>query len=232
MRAGTLTWLALRDLWISFRFVALLALSLAGGVVAGALPPGVADPTAALAWGAVLAGSAAAAVLGGSVAAERVHGRLGWLAVRSVPRSAVLVAWAWSVALPVLLGLAAAGLLAWLAVAPSAAAPLDALAFAGLVAAAACALAVGLAAALLLGALLAPPLATLASLVVAGAIGVGGLLTGNEPATWPGAAIGLLAHAVALDHPLAGAFTSAGVSLAAGAVLLALAAAVVSRVDL
>jgi len=60
-RLGTLTGMALREMWISFRLIAVIGLPMIGGIAVTALPPDVAGVTAiggAGFWYAIVAGAA------------------------------------------------------------------------------------------------------------------------------------------------------------------------------
>ena len=232
MRAGTLTWLALRELWMSYRFLGLLAVGLASGIVASLTRPLAADLVRWLAWGLAAAACLGAAVAGWVVADERRRGRMAWLAVRSVPRSATLFAWFGALALPLLVGAAGSGLVAWLANGIAQSDGVDPVAYGLLVTAAAAVLLEALAAGVLAGSL-ASPLPAAASGLVAGALLVGvGLLGTGEPPLDPTAGIGLLASLPSLARPVSDALVSTGIGLAGVAFLLAGAAAVISRRDL
>jgi hypothetical protein len=232
MRAGTLTWMALRELWISFRFLALLAVGLSGGIAATALAPqGWAAPTL-VAWGGGAAGVVAAGLAASGIAGERRSGRVAWLSVRSVPRSATLLAWFGSMALPLLLGLATSALLGWLVTGPGITAALDPPGYAAVALAAAVvaleALALGVAA----GCFLAPrPAAAVAVLASAALLAIG-LATSAEPPVLPSAGMGLLAGAAILARPVSDGLQATGLALAGTGLLLAVAAAALARADL
>jgi hypothetical protein len=232
MRGAALSWIALRELWISYRALALLALGLAGGLLAALAPPPDGGSPELLAWGIAAAGLVVAAMAGATLAAERRRGRVAWLAVRSVSRSAILLAWFGSMALPVLVGLAASALLLSLSTTGPAAALLDPAAIGALVAAAATVVLQGIAAALVAGSLLAPGPAAVVGVLSSGILCASGLMAGGEPAALPNAGIGLLANALSLNRPLGSGLQGMGLGLAATGVLLGLAAAAISRVDL
>ncbi len=231
MSAG-LVWVALRELWMSFRFLVLLVLGLAGGLAVSVAQPGFGDLVAVLAWGIAAGGTAGAALAAGVLAAERRRGRVAWLAVRGVPRSAALFAWFAALAVPLLAGLAASAGVGWVIATQSGSGLIDPLAFAAAAGAAAVGVLAALAAALLAGALLEPrPAAILAGTVAAGLM-VSGLAAASEPPLGPAAGIGLLAQLPSLARPLSDGLEAMGVGLAATALLLAAAAAVLARRDL
>jgi hypothetical protein len=232
MRGGTLTWMAVRELWISFRFLALLSLGLVGGLLATAVRASLSDGQALLAGGIAGAGIAAAGIGAMALAGERRSGRLAWLAVRSVPRSAALLAWFVSLSLPLMAGLAISGVLGWIVVGAPSAPPMDGPAFAALVTAAAATSLEGLAVALLAGILLRPVSAAIVAMIATAALMGTGLAVVAEPPALPAAGIGLLANAQSLGHPVSDGLQAMGMALAATGLLLAVAAAALSRVDL
>ncbi len=132
-----------------------------------------------------------------ALATERQRGRIAWLAVRSVPRSAALLAWFASLSLPLLAGLTISGVLGWVVVGVAAGPPLDGPAFAALVTAAAATALEGLAVALLAGSLLRPTPAAIVAMLATAALFASGLAVA-EPPVLPAAGIGLLANAQAL----------------------------------
>ncbi len=232
MRAATLTWMALRELWISFRFLALLALGLAGGLlVAVGAGPG-ADGPALLAWSMGGAGVVAAGVAASGLAVERRSGRLAWLAVRSVSRSATLFAWFGSMALPLVVGLAGSVLVGWLVFGAGVPAPVDLPAFTAITVAAGLTGLEALAAGLVAGSLLDPVPAAVVACLATAALLLMGLTVAVEPPVIPAAGLGLLGAVAALDRPLSDGLQAMGIALAATGLLLAIAAAALSRVDL
>lgn len=232
MRAASLTWLALRELWMSYRFLGLLAVGLASGIVASLMQPLPSDLVRWLAWGLAAGACLGAGVAGWVVADERRRGRMAWLAVRSVPRSATLFAWFGALALPLLAGVAGSGLAAWLANPIAQSDGVDPVTYGLLLVAAATVLLEALAAGVLAGTLWSPlPAATGGLLAAALLVGLG-LLGSGEPPLGPLAGIGLLANLPSLVRPVSDALASTGVGLAGVAVLLAGAAAAISRRDL
>lgn len=115
-QADVLTRLALRELWMTFR----LLMVLAGFVVAGATvallasPPPIALERLAIGLGAATA--LASGVAAWSFAEERRSGRAGWLVTRSVSRTTYLTAWFAATLAVTLAGLAAAATLGWMSV--------------------------------------------------------------------------------------------------------------------
>lgn len=228
---GAVTGLAMRELWISFRLLALLAVAMAGGILTTVRPNAASDPQA-LAWGIAAAAVFLSAMAAATLAAERRDGGVAWLALRSVPRSSVLVGWFNALAIPVLIGFAASAVLAWLAFASGSLTPVDPASFAVLAASAATVGMEALALGLLVGVLARPlPAAVLAvSLSTAGA--AAGLLVPVGPGYLPTAGLGLLAQAGNLERPLSAGLQALGLGLALTGMLMAAAAAAFARADL
>ncbi|HLY36171.1 MAG TPA: hypothetical protein VKU35_05630 [Candidatus Limnocylindria bacterium] len=228
-----MTGLAMRELWISFRLLALLAVAMAGGILTTVRPNAASDPQA-LAWGIAAAAVFLSAMAAATLAAERRDGGVAWLALRSVPRSSVLVGWFNALAIPVLIGFAASAVLAWLAFASGSLTPtpVDPASFAVLAASAATVGMEALALGLLVGVLARPlPAAVLAvSLSTAGA--AAGLLVPVGPGYLPTAGLGLLAQAGNLERPLSAGLQALGLGLALTGMLMAAAAAAFARADL
>lgn len=232
MRAGTLAWMAVRELWISFRFLLLLVLALSGGLAAAAFAVQGWSASAIVAGGGTAAGVASAVLAASGFAAERRSGRIAWLTVRSVPRSATLLAWFGSMALPLLLGLATSALLGWLVGGSALTGVLDAQSYTAVSLAAAVVdlevLALGIAA----GCLFSPRLAGAIALLGAGALLASGLASVAEPPVIPSAGMGLLANVALLERPFSDGLQAAGLGLAGTGLLLAVAAAALARADL
>jgi hypothetical protein len=229
--------LALRELWISFRLIGLLGLGLAPGL-ATALAPGIApglvgpDPLL-LGWGFAVAAVVASALAAATLALERRRGTAAWLALRAVPRAAILLGWLVALAAPLLVAGAASGVMAWLTVASGAASPLSQVAFGALVAAGVAALLEAIAIGLLLGGLVRRPvLAAMAGGITAALLLGPGLLVVGEPPYLPGSGTGLLTVATALGRPLSDGLVALGTTLAMSAVVLLAAAAALAVVDL
>jgi ABC-type transport system involved in multi-copper enzyme maturation permease subunit len=238
-RFTTLIGLALRELWLSYRLLAMLAALVAAALPVALLPelPGVTVAGVTLerpGWFAAgLAGALAlvAGIAAGTISGERRRGTLAWLAVRAVPRTTVLLAWFGAFGLVLALGLAAAAALAASSLGGTlvASRPAAFIAVSGAVAAA------GLAATatgLLVGTLLRPVAAVLVTLIM-----VGGtlLVAALGPPGWsllPAAGLAILAGFDDAARPIADATRSSGTALAVAAGLLLLAAARLERVDL
>ena len=139
MASFTLTRMAVRELWMSFRLLLLLVLPIAAGLGALLLSSDPDLARSALAWGIAGAATLAAGIAAAAWAAERRRGTAAWLNLRAIPRASILLAWFAGLALPLTAAIAAAALMVWLASSALPRLPLDTLSYAALVAAAACA---------------------------------------------------------------------------------------------
>lgn len=230
-QAGVVARLAVRELWISFRLFTVIAAFVAAGAVVALLPAPLPTTVWRLAAGLGVATLIAAAVAAWSIADERRAGRAGWLVSRSLPRATLLAGWFVAVGLVALGGLAAAGLLGWLA-ATSVTLRLEPTGYLALLAAVAAAVlaavGIGLLAGILLSARLAVPL-TVGVCLLAGAAAWAGPI---DPSLVPGGAYVALA---ALTEPGGSAgpgLRAAGIGLACAAVVLAAARMAIERAEL
>jgi hypothetical protein len=232
MAALTLTRMAVRELWISFRLLLLLALPVVAGLVALLLSgePDLTLPVLGLGMGTVAAFAAGASAAGWAM--ERRRGTVGWLSMRAVPRASILTAWFTGLAIPLLVGIGAGSVLVWLATGAQASPPLDAPAFAMLMGAVAGAALQGLAIGLIFGSLLRTWVAALAAILVSCALLAAGALIVTEPPLVPTAGIGLLIQATDLVRPAADGLQALGLALAMTGLLLGVALMVFDRVDL
>lgn len=229
-RFATLVGLALRELWITFRLLAILALLLLAGLAAAAAPA-VIDVTPQLAYAVALAAALVivASVAAFSLAGERRIGSVAWLAVRAIPRTLLLHAWLTAFGTVALLGLLASAVVAWLAlVEQPGGAPVG---FGPALLAVAAALLAALAVGLLAGSLLPPLPAALAAAIVAALVAVPPLLVGTS-LPLPGGGLALVAEAGGVATPISSALRSAGVAFGVAAVGIGLAAAALQRSDL
>ena len=237
-RMRTLSWMAIREMWISFRLIAVLGLPLLGGLLAIVVPPDLAGVTAVggagfwYAVGASVAIAAAAGLAAGTMANERRRGTVAWMAVRAVPRASVFMSWFVAFGLLLGIGIVLGSIGAWLAALSHAEGTPDVVPYAAAVGATIgmglLAVAVGLLAGTFLPARPATALAIgvgAVTLAVAVALAPGGLPS-------PTGGIGLLSHLDSAARPLADALRSAGVALAATAILLAVGARGLERTDL
>jgi hypothetical protein len=241
-RLLTVTGLALRELWISFRLLVAVG-SLVLAVLPFALLPPVElelfgqswTPLELFAMGLAAALAVVAGLAAGALAGERRRGTVGWLVSRSVPRPLVVVGWFCAFAVVLLLGLVPAGALAWLSLGgltESLSGP-AALAVPLLAAWAAGAAAVALG--LLLGSRLpAIPAALLTALLVAAALlpGASGLLPDLAAPPSPAASLAIIGGLLDAARPIADSLRAAGLSLVAAGAGLVLGAAALGRADL
>ena len=234
----TLTRMALHEMWISFQLIPLIGLPLVGGMLVTVVPPEFAGETAvggAAFWYAVAAGATiciASGLAALTMARERRRGTVAWMAVRAVPRSAVLVSWFLAFALLLIVGIGLGSLGAWLTAISNAETTPDAIPFAAAVAAAAGAALAAVAAGLLLGAVLPARPAMLLAFALSGGLVAATVLTPPSALASPTGGISLLAHMDSIARPLAAALQSTGAALAAAAALLVLAGAGLERSDL
>jgi ABC-type transport system involved in multi-copper enzyme maturation permease subunit len=216
-----------RELWVSFRLLLLLAAYVGAGAAVTVLPAAAPIVLARLSVGVGAAVTFGAAIAAWSLSRERTLGRVGWLTTRSVSRGTILIGWFVALALVSLAGIVVAGALGWLAVStPSA--RLDPYAFAMTFAAVASASLALLALGLALGALLRPLVAALGAAAASFAI----LAIPWAAAPRIATPVEALAHLPELERPLSVAAQGAGVGLALAAVLLLAARLALSRVDL
>lgn len=224
-------WLALRELWFSFRLLLVIVGFVAAGALAALLPGSPAEMLDRLAAALTVAAAVTATAAAGALAAERRRGSAGWLVSRAVSRRTVLAGWYLALATPVALGLAASGVLGWLAVAGRETAP-GLLPYALAMVAVGAATLAGLAFGALVAAWLPPIRAAAVVLVACAAVAAAALLFPFAAPYLPAA--GLLAVAALPDagRPVSDALRATGVSLAFSAGLLVLARVAWERTDL
>jgi hypothetical protein len=230
-QVGTIGWLAVRELWISFRLLLLLVAFIGVGAAVALLPAPLPVTLVRLTVGLAVASLIGAAVAAWSIAEERVRGRAAWLVTRSVPRSTILGGWWSALAITALLGTGAAAMLGWLAASAVALRfPTDA--FAAIGAAVAATALVAMTVGIVAGILLPPRAAAPVAVVVCAATGlVAWLVPGAAP--WvPGSALASLAALGESSRPLALAWREAGAALVAAAALLVVARGLIERIDL
>ena len=228
---SAVTWLAVRELWISFRLVVVIALFLlAGALVVLRLDAGVQGPAGWYAIGLGFASVGAGALAADIFAGERRRGTAAWLASRAVPRVTLLVGWLLAIVAGSLVGLLPGAALAWLTIVP--ALPLvDPPRFAiALVAVGSGALAV-LALGMLAGALLPPHWAALFSLALCALVAAGALAVPVARSLTPTSGYFLLAE-ISTEWPLSHALQAIGIGLASAAILLGAAGLALERADL
>lgn len=219
-QSGAVVRLALRELWISFRLLVLLAGFVAAGVVVALLPAPFATRGERLLLAITAASALAGSIAAWSLAVERLTGRAGWLVSRSVPRTTLLGGWYVGIAGSTLVGLAATTAIGWFALpVGDVTEPARYALVVGVAAAAALAWVSG---GLLAGTLAPPwPAAVATALVGAALLAARGLGAGDGEAAW------ILTQAAPGDL-----LRLLGALLALAAVLLSTAQVAMGRVEL
>ena len=238
IRFATLAWLALRELWISFRLLALIGAFLLSALPVALVPyvaPQLAGaPIARLAWMANLLAAALALAAGigaATLSRELRRGTFAWLAVRAVPRTTLLLSWFLAFAAVLALGMALAAMVSGISLGVAIAAEGIGAFVAASVAVAAAGLA-ALAIGLLVGTALRPVAAAVGTIVAVGAALLGAPYGPLGLAPLPTAGIAVLAGLGDAARPIADALSSSGTALGVAAVALVLAAARLERADL
>jgi hypothetical protein len=237
-RMRTLSWMALHEMWISFRLIAVLGLPLLGGLLAIIVPPDLAGVTAVgsagfwYAVGASVAIAIAAGLAGGAMANERRRGTVAWMAVRAVPRASVFLSWFVAFGLLLAAGIVLGSVGAWLAALSHAEATPDAIPYGAAVGATIGAGLVAVAVGLLVGTFLPATPATLLGVVVGAVVLALAIATAPGGLPSPTGGIGLLAHLDGASRPLGDALRSGGVALAVTSILLVLGVMGLERSDL
>lgn len=229
---GTVTWLVVRELWISFRLLAVLGLLLLAAIAVVLLPPSLLGaPAARYAFLVGVAVWASAALAAASFAGERTRGSAGWVVARGVRRRTLLTGWIVAFGIALVGGIAPGALLAWL-VLVGLGLPLDPLLFSLAVTVLAAGALTALGVALLAGALL-PPLVAAAATVVAG-VGLlaASLLLPAAATLLPSSGNLLLARLLEAPPSLGTLLRALGATLLVAAVLLALAEVAFERAEL
>lgn len=221
------TRLALRELWISFRLLILLAGYVGVGALVALLPASAPDTLWRLSIGLAAAIILGAVIAAGALSTERVLGRAGWLVTRSISRSTLLVGWFLALGGGSLLGLAAAGLLGWLAVS-SPRPPVAPVVFASVIAASAAMSLAGIAIGLLLGSLLRP----LPAMVGALALGIAAVAAIQLFAPGFALPVATLRELLDVERPVAAGISGGGACLVATAAAMILGRVALGRVDL
>ena len=227
-QAGLVARLAWRELWISFRMLALLVAFIGVGAVVVLVP---ASPAAMLERAAIGLGVATVvtgAVTAWSVADERVSGRTGWLVSRSVSRGTYVLGWFGALIAICVAGLVAAGFLSWMAVASGLAGPEPAELAAG-VAAVGAEVAAATALGLLAAGVARPLRAALLAALTCAAVGAAPLVLPSAATLLP---VAVLAQVAAPGSILDDALRSAGLALLVTSVVLVLARLAMERVEL
>jgi len=237
-RLRILTRMALHEMWISFRLILVIGLPVLGGMMVIVVPPELAGATAvggAGFWYAVAACAAiciASGLAAGTLAHERQRGTVAWMAVRAVPRSAVLLSWFVAFGFLLASGIALGSIGAWLAAIARADSPPDLAPFAASIGATAGAALASVAGGLLLGTFLRTGPAAALAVALSAAILAAAIAWPLGGVPLPTGGIALLAHLDAATRPVGDGLQSAGAALAAAALLLVLGGAGLERSDL
>ena len=230
-QASTVARLAARELWMTFRLLILLIVSVGAGAVVGLLPAPLPETMTRLAAGLAIAVMVAAAVAAWSLAAERVSSRAGWLVTRSVARSTYLIGWYVALVLVPLIGIVAGLGLGWLAV-PSGTTAVEPAEYLAVAAAVLAGLGAAVAVGMLVGVVL-PPRGAMLLTVVACTAAAGAAIGLPQAARWlPGGGLVLLSRVSGAEAVTAEALRAAGISLALAAVVLVAARLALERIDL
>ncbi|MDQ2934488.1 MAG: ABC transporter permease subunit [Chloroflexota bacterium] len=228
---SAVTWLALRELWISFRLIVVIALFLLAGALV-ALQPGVGlqEPAGWYAIGLAVASIAAGVMTADTLAGERRRGTAAWLASRAVPRVTLLVGWFLALLAAGMVGLVPGAALAWLSILP-AVPSLDPSRFAIVVLAVGSGAQAALALGMLAGALVPPRRAALLTLSLCAMVAAGALAMPAARSLTPTSGYFLLAE-ISTEWPLGHALQAIGIGLASAAILLGAAGLALERADL
>ncbi len=222
---------AVRELWMTFRLLLVLAAFVGGSAVVVLLPAAPAVTLDRLAIGLGIATVVCAAVTAWSLADERATGRAGWLVTRAVSRGTYVVGWLLGILLVGVAGVLGAAALGWLTIS-GLSVDLDVVAYAAVVAAVMTSVAAAITLGLAVGALLPSlPAAGVAAALCAGA-GVLVMLASAGSSSVPGAAYLLLSRLVGSDAVIPDALRAAGVGLLQTAFLLLIARAAMERAEL
>lgn len=231
-QVGVVSRLAVRELWMSFRLLVVLIVTVLAGAVVALVPAPLPVAMERLAAGLAVAAVVGAIVAAWSLATERRRGRTGWLVARAVPRASYLSGWFAALGAVVLVGHVIASSLGWLA-AVNVAVGLDPAAFGALAAATLA----GSVAALSLGTLagvLWPRVVAAALVVAVGAGLAAAFFSGVVPAeTLPiaGAFVALAGYGEG-QTGFGPALVAGGIALVTAGALLALARIALERVEL
>jgi hypothetical protein len=241
-RLLTVTGLALRELWISFRLLVAVGAIVLAALPTALLPRGPLEfagrgwtPMQLFAIGLAVALALVAGLAASALAGERQRGTVGWLVSRSVPRPLVVLGWFAAFVVVLLLGLVPAGVLAWLTLAGSAESVGGPMSLAAPLLAAWAAGAAGVAVGLLLGSRVPALPAALATALLVGSALVppaGGLTPELAAAPAPAAGLALIGGLLDASRPVADSLRSAGLSLGTAAAVVVAGAAALARADL
>ena len=224
---GVVARLAMRELWISFRLLLLLAAYIGAGASVALFPAPLSITLERMGLAVAAAMTLGAAIGAWSLSRDRVLGRTGWLVTRSISRATVIVGWFLALGLVSILGLLAVGVLGWLA-ASTPGTRMDQPQFAATFAAIACSALAFVALGILTSTLFRPPLAAMVSATTSAGI-MGVAWVAMPRIALPAEA---LAQLPALVSPVAVAAQGAGASLAVAGLLLVVARLALERAEL
>jgi hypothetical protein len=232
IHAGLVSRLALRELWMSFRLLLVLVVSVVAGVAVTLLPAPLPALMERLAIGLAVTAVVAGAVAAWSLATERRRGRTGWLVARTAARGAYLSGWFVAMSVVVVAGHLATSVLGWVA-ATAVAFDLDATRFAAATTATLAGSLASIALGTLAGVVLPATVATILTSALAGLLAVA-TLTASIDVDWLPWAGGLAVLAAFGDGEsiLGPALVATGAGLVTAGLLLAGARLAIERVDL
>ena len=230
-QAITVVWLATRELWMTFRLLLVLIVSVGAGAVVGLVPAPLPEAMTRLAAGFGLAIVVAAAVAAWSLAEGRLSGRAGWLITRSVARATYLFGWYGALLLVGGGGLAGGALLGWLSIPPGSVA-IDAAEYGAAIAGVAATYGLALAVGLLAGSLLRPRAAMIVTIALCAVATLLVILLPGAAAWLPGEALVALARAADAEAVVDEALRAAGIGLALAAAVLVGCRVALERTDL
>ena len=230
-QSSAVTWLAVRELWISFRLIVLLVGFVGAGATVALLTASLPLALERLAVGLAVATLIAGAVAAWSLSDDRRRGRAAWLVTRSVPRPTLVTAWFIAIAAVCLPAIGAAGVLGWLA-ASAVSLRLDPGVYAATIGSVAADALAAVSLGLVTAVLLPPRAAVFVTVVVAAALGAAAWLLPESRTFLPGAGVALLADLRERSPGAADAIRAAGLGLVVAAVLLLVARLLLRRSDL
>jgi hypothetical protein len=238
----TIAGLVLRELWISFRLLVVVAALLVAALPTALLPVGPLQvagtawiPLQLFAMGLAAALALVAGLAAAALAVERRRGTIGWLVSRAVPRPIILLAWFSAFAFVITVALIPSAVLAWFTQGEASQGSGGPTAFVAPIVATWAAGIAAVAVGLLLGSRLpAMPAAIVTILLVVTVLmpAAFGVMPGLAAPPAPGAGLAILGDLETAARPIADSLRSAGASLTAAAVALAVGFAALSGADL
>lgn len=230
-QAGTVTRLALHELWITFRLLVVLVAFTGVGAVVALLPAPAAVSFERLAAGFGIATIVTSALAAWSLAEERGSGRAGWLMTRSVSRGTYLLGWFGAIAAVTVVGLTGGATLGWLA-ASTIPLGLDGTGYAAVAVAVGAATLAAIGLGLVAGTIAKPRIAAVSAGAICSAVAAVGLLVPVAGSWTPAGAYLVLPRVAGADAVFPAALRAAGIGLFLAAVLLAAARVAMERAEL